>query len=281
MKTGLVLEGGGMRCLYTSGILDTFLQNNIEFDGVIGVSGGALFGIDFVAKQKGRSITYTRKYAGDSRYMGIKSLITTGNIVNRDFAYYQVPRKLDIFNDETFQESPTQFYATVTNVSTGKAEYMKIDSVFKQTEVLRATSAMPLLSKMILLDNGQYYLDGAISDSIPLEAMKQLGYDRIVVILTRTHDYVKKPYSKFLMHVAYSKYPNLLETLMHRHEIYNEQLANIREQERNGEIVVLRPSANIKMRKTERNPNVMQSMYDLGKHDANLQLSEVKQFLYF
>ena len=116
MSIGLVLEGGGMRAIYTAGVLDMFLENNIEVDGILGVSAGVLFGVNYVSKQKGRCLRYNLKYANDKRYMGMHSLITTGNIVNKDFAYYELPLKLDIFDDKAFQNSATKFYASVTNV---------------------------------------------------------------------------------------------------------------------------------------------------------------------
>ena len=143
MKVGLVLEGGAMRGMYTAGVLDVFLDNDIKVDGIVGVSAGVLFGVNYVSKQRGRTIRYNKKYIKDKRYMGMRSLLRTGNIINKDFAYYELPQKLDIFDQETFEKSDIDFYATITNVDTGKAEYIKLKNVFEQMEVLRATSAMP------------------------------------------------------------------------------------------------------------------------------------------
>ena len=152
MSIGLVLEGGAMRGMYTAGVLDVFLENKVKVDGIVAVSAGVLFGVNYLSNQKGRAIRYNKKFAKDKRYMGIRSLLKTGNIINKEFAFYEVPYKLDIFDQETYGKSNTDFYATVTDVETGKPEYIKIKNVFEQMEVLRATSAMPFVSKMVELD---------------------------------------------------------------------------------------------------------------------------------
>ena len=170
MKVGLVLEGGAMRGMYTAGVLDTFLDNDIKVDGIIGTSAGVLFGVNYPSKQRGRVIRYNKKYCKDKRYMGLHSLFTTGNIINKEFSFYEVPFKLDIFDDKTFNESGIDFYATISNIETGEAEYVKLDSILNQMEVLRATSAMPFVSEIVEID-GKKYLDGGISDSIPYENM--------------------------------------------------------------------------------------------------------------
>lgn len=163
MSIGLALEGGAMRGMYTAGVL---------------------FGVNYLSKQKWRAIRYNKKYAKDKRYMGINSLLKTGNIINKEFAYYEVPFTLDVFDQKTFEESNTDFYATITNIETGKPEYQKVENVFEQMELLRATSAMPFVSKIVEL-GGNKYLDGGVSDSIPVDKCKELGYEKIIVILTR------------------------------------------------------------------------------------------------
>lgn len=149
MSIGLVLEGGAMRGMYTAGVLDVFLDNQIEVDGIVGVSAGVLFGVNYLSKQRGRVIRYNKRFAKDKRYMGISSFIKTGNIINKEFAFYDVPYNLDVFDQETYGKSNTDFYATITNIETGKPEYVKIKNVFEQMEVLRATSAMPFVSKIV------------------------------------------------------------------------------------------------------------------------------------
>ena len=167
MKTGLLLEGGGMRGLYTAGILDVFMENNIKIDGIIGVSAGALFGMNYKSKQKGRVLRYNKKYAKNRDYMGVYSLLTTGNIMNEDFCFNRIVNELDPVDFETYRNSPIEFYAVVTNVETGKPEYIKLDDLENKEslEYLRASGSMPFVSKPVIINNKKY-LDGGISDSI-------------------------------------------------------------------------------------------------------------------
>ncbi len=278
MSIGLVLEGGAMRGLYTSGVLDVFLDNNIKVDGIIGVSAGVLFGVNYVSKQKGRSIRYNKKFARDKRYMGMRSFLTTGNIINRDFAYYEIPTKLDIFDEETFEKSDTDFWATVTNIETGEAEYIKLEKPIEQMEVLRATSAMPLVSKIVEWDNKKY-LDGGVSDSIPVEKCKSMGYDKIIVVLTRTIEYRKKKANSLLAKIKYKEYPKLVETMENRYKKYNETVEKIIDMENKKEIFVIRPSKDLKLKRIEKDIDKLQAMYDLGISDCNKCLNSLKEYI--
>lgn len=278
MSVGLVLEGGAMRGMFTAGVLDIFLDNDIKADGVIGTSAGVLFGVNYLSKQRGRAIRYNKKYARYSGYMGIKSLITTGNIINKQFAYYDVPLKLDIFDQEAYARSGIDFYATITNVENGEAEYVKITDIFEQMEVLRATSAMPFVSQMVEVD-GKKYLDGGISDSIPVDKCRELGYDKIVVVLTRPLDYRKKKSGSSLARAAYRKYPELAERIANRYAEYNDCIEKIIEMEKRGEIFVIRPSKTVKIGRIERNPEKLQEMYDLGIEDGKKYIDDLKKYL--
>ena len=158
MKVGLVLEGGGMRALFTAGVLDALLDiKELDIDGIVGVSAGALLGVNYVSGQKERAIRYNKKYARDKRYMGFYSWITTGNAVNEEFAFYEIPFKLDVFDQEKFKQSKIDFYVVMTNVESGKPEYVLIKDVFKQMEYLRATSALPFASKIIEINGKKYF----------------------------------------------------------------------------------------------------------------------------
>ena len=278
MSIGLVLEGGAMRGLYTAGVLDVFLDNNIKVDGIIGVSAGVLFGVNYLSKQKGRGIRYNKKFAKDKRYMGMRSFLTTGNIVNKDFAYYEIPTKLDIFDEETFEKSDTDFWATVTNIETGEAEYIKLEKPIDQMEVLRATSAMPLVSKIVEWNNKKY-LDGGVSDSIPVEKCKTMGYDKIIVILTRTIEYRKKKASSTLAKIKYKEYPKLIETMENRYKKYNETVEKIIDMENKKEIFVIRPSKDLKIKRIEKDVDKLQAMYDLGVSDCKKQLEDLKEYI--
>ena len=277
MSIGLVLEGGAMRGLYTAGVLDVFLENNIKVDGIIGVSAGVLFGVNYLSKQKGRAIRYNKKFAKDKRYMGMRSFLTTGNIINKDFAYYEIPTKLDIFDEETFEKSDTDFWATVTNIETGEAEYIKLEKPIDQMEVLRATSAMPIVSEIIEID-GKKYLDGGVSDSIPVEKCKSMGYDKIIVVLTRTIEYRKKKASSTLAKIKYKEYPKLIETMENRYKKYNETVEKIIDMENKKEIFVIRPSKDLKIKRIEKDVDKLQAMYDLGVSDCKKQLEDLKEY---
>lgn len=279
MRIGLVLEGGAMRGMYTAGVLDVFLENDINVDGIIGVSAGVLFGVNYLSKQKGRVIRYNKRFIKDKRYMGLHSLIKTGNIVNKEFSFYEVPYKLDIFDDETYKKSGKDFYATITNVETGKPEYVKLKSVFKQMEVLRATSAMPFVSKFVELD-GKKYLDGGIADSIPIDKCKDLGYEKIIVVLTRPMEYRKKKQNENLAKIAYSKYPNLVEVINNRYKNYNETVEKIIDMENKKEIFVIRSSKAINIKRIEKDENKLQEVYDLGIEDCKNILEDLKEYIY-
>ena len=189
-KTAFVLEGGAMRGLYSAGVLDVFMQNDISTDAIYGVSAGALFGINFKSKQIGRAIRYNIKYAHEKNYMGLYSLITTGNIMNKEFCFDKLVNELDKFDFEAFDKSPIDFFAVVTNVETGSAEYIKITNAREGLEALRASGSMPFVSKCVDVA-GSKYLDGAISDPIPLQKALDDGYEKIVVVLTRPEGYRK------------------------------------------------------------------------------------------
>lgn len=281
-KIGLVLEGGAMRVLYTAGVLDTFMEYNILVDGAISVSAGALFGVNYFSNQNGRVLRYNKKYCNDKRYISIKSLIKTGNIVNKDFAYYKVTNELDKFNDSEFRKNNKDYYVTITNVLTGMPEYINIkNGVLDNLEVLRATSAMPFVSKMVSI-NGNKYLDGALGDSIPVNKCLELGYDKVIVILTRPIDYRKKKCSilkSLFIDIKYYKYPNLRKSIKERYKNYNDTLDNVIKMEKEGKIFVIRPSKKLDIKRLERNKDKLQSVYDLGVSDTLDILDKLKEYL--
>ena len=264
MKVGLVLEGGGMRALFTAGVLDALLDvKELDIDGIVGVSAGALFGANYVSGQKERAIRYNKKYARDKRYMGLHSWITTGNAVNKEFAFYEIPFKLDVFDQEKFKQSKIDFYVVMTNVESGKPEYVLIKDVFKQMEYLRATSALPFASKIIEI-NGKKYLDGGISDSIPIDYCEGLGYDKIILVLTRPKNTHKEDKLNFLYKLVYRKYPNLLERLINMGKDYEVVLKKIEDLENKKKIFVIRPPKVLKIGRLEKNEDKIQNVYDIG-----------------
>ena len=279
MKIGLVLEGGGMRGLFSAGVLDALLElKELSVNGIVGVSSGALFGVNYVSKQKERAVRYNKKYADDKRYMGLHSWITTGNAVNKDFAFYELPYKLDIFDNETFKKAETDFYVVMTNVESGKPEYVLIEDAFAQMEYLRATSALPFASKIIEI-NGKKYLDGGISDSIPIDFCESLGYDKIIAVLTRPEGTYKEDKLGFLYKLVYRKYPNLVNSLLNMATDYEKVLAKIKDLENKGKIFVVRPPEVLKIGRLEKNRDKIQKVYDTGLNTGLKELNNIVKYL--
>ena len=279
MKTGLVLEGGAKRGIYTAGVLDVFMEQGIVFDGVIGVSAGAIHGCSFVAKQIGRSIRYNLKYGNDYRFMSFRSWLLSGNIVDVKFCYHDLPEKLDPFDNQAFENSSTNFYVVCSNVESGKPEYIHCHNMTSEIDFLRASASLPLVSKIVEV-GGKKLLDGGICDSIPVQAFINMGYDKNVVVLTRPRGYRKRPARlQWLTKFVYRKYPNFVNAVLNRHEMYNHELDEIERLEKEGKIFVLRPSEKINISKMEADLNVVKDMYDLGRKDAQEALEKIKSFL--
>jgi len=278
IKTGLVVEGGGVRGIYAAGVLDAFLEYGLSFDGLIGVSAGAIHGCSFLSKQKGRSIRYYRKYCGDPRFMSFRSWLATGNLVDTDFCYHELPDKLDVYDHAAFEACRTAFYVTCTNVETGEAEYIRLTNMRTQIDYLRASASLPYFSRIVEID-GKRFLDGGAADSIPVEAFRAMGYQKNVVILTREASYVKKPELSALPRLVYRKYPKFAAALLHRHEEYNRTLAHIRELEEQGEIFVIRPVQPLIVGRMEKDPEKVQQTYECGYHDAKECMEKLLKWL--
>lgn len=276
-KIGLVLEGGGHRGIYTAGILDSFAENKISFDGIMGVSAGCVHGASFLSGQIGRSIRYTTKYCDNSNYMGIGSLITTGNFFNEKFCYYDLPQILDPFDNDTFDKNQTQFFAVCTDVKTGSAIYHECETLKgEKIKWLQASASMPLVSKIIKIEDN-LLLDGGIADSIPIKKMQELGFEKNIVILTQEAGYRKNPNSLLpIIKLVYKKYPKLIEAIENRHIIYNQQLEFLEEQEKLGNVIIIRPSEKPTASRTEKNKEKILETYNLGKKDA---LSIIKNII--
>lgn len=278
MKKGLVLEGGGVRGIYTAGVLDVFMEHGITFDGAIGVSAGAIHGCSYLSGQKGRSIRYYKKYSKYYKFMGFRSFITTGNIVGVDFCYHELPEKLDIYDNEAFKKNKTEFYVTCSNIETGKAEYIRITDMNSQIDYLRASASLPYFSRIVELD-GKKYLDGGCTDSIPLEAFKNMGFDKNVVILTRHAEYRKKEETKLMAKLVYRKYPNFVNAMLNRHTSYNNTVERILEMEKSGEVFVIRPSENLNIGRLEKDPAEIERVYNIGRADAVATIEKLKNWL--
>ena len=258
MKKGLVLEGGAMRGLFTAGIIDVMMEAGVEPDGLIGVSAGAAFGCNYKSRQPGRAIRYNTRFAKDARYSGLKSLLTTGDYFNAQFGYHIVPYKYDLFDVETFEQNPMEFIVVCTDVLTGKAIYHKMEHVdYDELEWLRASASMPLASKVVEVA-GYKLLDGGVADSIPLAYFESIGYDRNVVILTQPEGYMKQRTKLMpLMHIGLRHYPEMIKAMDQRYLMYNSELEYVREAEREGRCLVIRPDEKLPIGHISHKPEEM------------------------
>lgn len=280
MKTGLVLEGGAMRGMFTAGVLDVFMENGITFPGAIGVSAGAVFGCNLKSNQPGRVIRYNTKYSRDPRYVSLRSLITTGDLYGEQFCYHELPDKLDPFDYDTFANAPMAFYVVATDVRTGKPVYHKCGTDgHKELQWLRASASMPVVSRVVHVD-GHSLLDGGVADSVPLRYFESIGYQRNVVVLTQPKEYRKaKSHHAPLMKLALRKYPRLANIMARRHEEYNKTMEYIRFREETGDVLVIRPKESLGISRTERDPEKLRAVYALGRKAAEEQLEAVRTFL--
>lgn len=279
MKSALILEGGAMRGIYTAAALDVLMENNIETDLCIGVSAGALFGINYKSKQIGRVLRYNLRFSSDKRFVGWRSLLKTGDLMDKQFYFDELPYHLDPMDLDTYKSNKMQFKAVVTNLITGGAEYPDIHDIgdYKCMEYLRASGSLPFLSKNVVID-GVPYLDGGVADSVPLEYCLKEGYDKIVLILTRPYGYRKSGTIKCTK-LFYKKYPAFCETLKDRNRIYSKQYELIEQLEKEGKIIVIRPTRVIKTKATEKNPHVMNALYALGRADCQAVLKNLIDYL--
>ena len=280
IKTGMVLEGGGMRGMYTCGILDVLMENHIYLDGMAGVSAGIAFGCNYKSRQAGRALRYNVRFAHDKRYSSLRSLIKTGNYYNAWFAYHLVPKHYDVFDYNVFEDSPMECYAVCFDVKTGQAVYQRLDHVNDDFfEWIRASASMPVVAQPVEV-GGHLLLDGGLADSIPLEFMMSKGYERNVVILTREEGFRKTAETgMWLMKLLLRKWPKVIEALKKRPAHYNKQLQQVREQERKGNAFVFRPATPLDVSRTTHDPKEMNRVYQQGREEALQRLDELKRFL--
>ena len=280
MKTGLILEGGAMRGIFTAGVLDVFMENEISFDGAVGVSAGAAFGCNLKSRQPGRVIRYNKRFATDPRYCSWASLVKTGDLFGADFCYRELPLELDLFDCATYDANPMEFHLSVTDCETGKPVYRLIDRADETMfRWMRASASMPLVSRPVEID-GRCYLDGGLSDGIPLAYFESIGYDRNVVITTRPQGYRKFPSWKFVvLKPFFRRFPAVYRALKTRHVWYNETLRYIDGQVAAGKAFLICPDAALPISRVCHNPETMQKVYDIGRATAERLLPRVKAYI--
>ncbi|MBR5109352.1 MAG: patatin family protein [Clostridia bacterium] len=280
MKTGLVMEGGGMRGMFTCGVIDVLMEAGISFDGAGGISAGAVFGCNFKSRQIGRPIRYNMKYCRDKRYKSIRSLITTGDLYGVDFCYRELPDVLDVFDRRAFRDNPMAFFVGATDVDTGSIVYhLCTDGESADMQWMRASASMPLVSRAVEID-GHRLLDGGVVDPTPYFYMKAMGYGRNVVILTQPREYRKgKSAVMPLMALGLRKYPKLAEAMKRRPEKYNAHIAAVRAAERAGECLVICPPAPLPVHRTESDPKKLEQAYQIGRSEAEKRLGKIRAFV--
>ena len=279
-KTGLILEGGAMRGLFTAGVIDVLMENDIYTDGAIGVSAGAAFGCNYKSGQIGRAYRYNLRFCKDPRYCSLRSLLKTGDLYGGDFCYRVLPDELDKFDTKTFESSPIEFYMVCTDVNTGEPVYHKCtDGKRADLQWMRASASMPVVSNVIKID-GKELLDGGIADPIPLKYFQSIGYEKNIVVLTQPRTYEKsKPKLQFLLDMLLKKYPNLAEAMRRRPFVYNQTLKYIRNEEAKGNILVIAPPAALPIGKVEHDPDRIKVVYNIGRKTAEGMLDKIKEFL--
>lgn len=282
-KTALVLEGGAMRSLYTSAVLDVLMENNIEVDALVGVSAGALTGANYISKQINRSAKINIEYCNDSRYIGLKAIKQNKGLFGFDYLFKEISENQNPFDVETFDNSKCKFIVGATNCNTGKTEYFVKTNWKDIAKVVQASSSMPLVSNMVDI-NGVKYLDGAIECNIPIKWAIDNNYEKIIVVLTRDENYKKEPISnkvKKLYSIAYKKYPELIKTIFNRPEAYNNLTSKIKDLEHQGRILVIRPSKPIEVSKLEKDKEKLKALYDMGKRETTDKLKQIIDYINF
>lgn len=278
-KIGLVLEGGGMRGIFTAGVLDCFLDHDIEVDEIIGVSAGAIHACSYVSKQKYRARDIILDFINDKRYCSIQSLVTTGDLFGVEFAYHEIPDVYYPFDHKTYNENSTKLLATVTNVTTGAAEYHHLIDLEVQIDNLRASASLPYVSRLVKLGENRY-LDGGISDSVPLKRIEEDGCKKNIVVLTQPAEYRKSPNKiAWLSKLRYRQYPKVYELLKNRHHVYNDEIAYINQQQATGNVLVIQPLSDLNVGRIEKDVNKLSEVYDLGYNMTKDRIEEIKRFI--
>ena len=269
-KRGLVLEGGAMRGLFTAGVLDVFLERGITFDGLVGVSAGACFGCNFKSGQTGRVIRYNKRFAKDPRYCSWKSLFTTGDLFGAEFCYRELPKKLDVFDTAAFEANPMEFHIVATDAATGKPVYRRLDRADDNAlDWIRASASMPLVAQPVEIDGG-HYLDGGLSDGIPLKYFESLGFTSNVVVTTRPRGYRKFPRTSIALAKPFlRRHPAIYRALKTRYVWHNETLAYIDRRVAEGAAILIAPEEPLEISRVCHDPDTMQRVYDLGREAAN------------
>ena len=278
--TGLVLEGGGLRAMFTGGVLDVFMQNNIRFDATVGVSAGVLFGCNYKSNQPGRALRYNIRFKDNPEYMSWKSLFRTGNYVNERFSYHLLPHVYDPMDFEAYRENPMKFYAVCTDIEEGCPVYHEIDYADGNgLRWMQASASMPVFAKPVEID-GRHYLDGGITDSIPLKFIQEKGYRKNVVILTQPLDFKKKKaHVGLAMKMFLKQYPKVAQLMARRHIMYNDELDYIHSELQQGDTFLICPDEKLNIGRLSLKEDKMRRVYEAGVEKAMSLIPQIREFI--
>jgi predicted patatin/cPLA2 family phospholipase len=278
-KIGLILEGGGMRGIYTAGVLDFFIDKNIEVDLVIGVSAGGCHAASYLSKQYKRAYHTNIDYINDKEYISFRNLIKTGSIFGMDLMFNKIPNELYLYDHDAFSKSKSKFTVVTTNCETGKAEYITLTDMKKDIMYLQASCSIPMFANIVEID-GYKLVDGGVADSIPIEYAIKEGCKKNIVILTRDKTY-RKNKVKFssLIRRKYKKYPNLVKSIENRHLNYNKSLHLVKELEDKGDALVIRPKSPVKVSQIEKDVDKLTKLYNEGYNDAKESYEKIIEFI--
>ena len=281
IKAALVLEGGALRGMYTSGVLDTFLKNNMEFECVAGVSAGALNAMSYISKQPGRSAKINLEYCDDPRYIGRKAFIKNKGIIGYDYLFGDISENKVPFDYKSFENTNQRFIIVTTNCEKAETEYLEKSNCNDLFKAAQASSSMPLASAMVEINNN-HYLDGAVTTSIPVKWALEQGYEKVVVVLTRDKTYRKPMLSnkmKKLYKLAYHKYPKLIEKLNTMPERYNKLQEELIDLEKEGKIFIIRPEKEVTVSRLEKDKEKLENLYKEGIAETEKNLDALKEYL--
>ena len=278
---GLVVEGGANRTYYCVGVLDAFIDYGIKVDFMVGVSAGIANAASYISGQKRRSLELGLKYIPDKRYMGLRYMFKKDNrsYYNRDFIFNQIPNKLVPFDYDSFKQYRGKVYAVVTNLDTGKPEYLPLNGIDKTWRIVQASCALPLMFAPVKIDDKEYF-DGGCADPLPVKFAFQEGCDKIITILSREETYQKQAEADVaISSFLYLKKRNFAQTLKNRSNIYNDSRSFLRDKQKEGSAFVFSPKTTVGWSRTEKNPTKLQMMYDEGYSDVVSKIDELKQFM--
>ena len=278
-QAGLILEGGGMKGIYTCGVLDFFMEKDVLFSDCYGVSAGACHMCSYLSRQKGRAYHVGIDYLECRDYCSVRSLLRTGDLFNNDFCYDLIPHYLNPYDYEGFRKYEGKAYAVATDIVTGKPEYIRLYDMEEGIQAVRASSSLPLVSRNVTI-GGRKYLDGALSDSIPIRKAQADGNRKNVVILTKAVGYRKERSSALpLIRAAYARYPKVYELMKNRHISYNETLDYLEEQEKRGKVFVIRPQKESGIGRIEKDKEKLKALYEQGYCEAQERYEEMLAYL--